>query len=325
MMVSVIIPAYNAAGILGECLESLRQQQVSGINYEILVVDDGSTDQTRDMVLTHSGCRLITQANKGPAAARNLGANLAQGDILLFTDADCQPQPDWLARMIEPFQNPEIIGVKGAYLCRQPQLVARFVQLEYEEKYQRMRRYPFIDFIDTYSAAFRRPQFLAERGFDESFPHASVEDQEFSFRMARAGHKMVFVPEAQVFHRHADTFMKYFRKKWKIGFWKMKILRQLPEKIYHDSHTPQLLKIQIPLLFLGLAALLLTPFSWLPAQLLLGAFSLTTLPLVSRCLAKDPGVALIAVGMICGRALALGGGMLHGFIADWALRPSKKQ
>jgi hypothetical protein len=153
-VVSVIVPAYNAEATLGDCLAALQ---------------------------------LIRQPNAGPAAARNRGVQAARGEILLFTDADCAPTPDWIERLTEPFRAPEVAGAKGVYRTRQRELVARFVQLEYEDKYARMSRQDRIDFVDTYSAAYRRDVFLANGGFDALFPAASVEDQEFSFRLARKG------------------------------------------------------------------------------------------------------------------------------------------
>ena len=90
---SIIIPTFNGASRIGNCLDSLVKQTAGG-NVEILVVDDGSTDNTANVVRGYSSVRLIPQANAGPASARNRGALEAQGKILLFTDDDCVPMPD---------------------------------------------------------------------------------------------------------------------------------------------------------------------------------------------------------------------------------------
>ncbi len=165
--------------------------------------------------------RLINQANGGPAAARNRGALEAQGAIILFTDDDCVPMPDWLDAMLEPFQDPEVIGVKGVYRTRQKSVVARFVQIEYEDRYRLMAGLPCIDFIDTYSAAFRRDRFLEMNGYDTSFPVACAEDIELSYRMSARGWKMKFVPGAIVYHTHPDTLWRYLKKKYKFAFWRV--------------------------------------------------------------------------------------------------------
>ena len=174
-IVSVIIPTFNGASRIGYCLDALVRHTTRR-SVEILIVNDGSSDDTADVVQRYSGVRLVTQANAGPAAARNRGALASCGTILLFTDDDCVPTPAWLDAMLEPFEDPDVVGTKGVYRTRQKSLVARFVQIEYEDKYRLMARLPDIDFIDTYSAAFRRNRFLEMGGYDTSFPLACAED-----------------------------------------------------------------------------------------------------------------------------------------------------
>jgi GT2 family glycosyltransferase len=94
-----------------------------------------------------------------------------------------------------------------------------------------------IDFIDTYSAAYRRDIFIQNGGFNESFPFPSVEDQEFSFRLARKGYLMVFSPNAVVYHHHDRNIYEYLRRKFGIGYWKAIMLHWIPEKTFSDSHT----------------------------------------------------------------------------------------
>ena len=165
--ISVIIPAYNAQETIQACLDAIGHQSVDRSRYEIIVVDDGSTDATWQVVNKCEGVRCITQANQGPAAARNRGAKEAKGEILLFTDADCKPNFYWVEEMIKPFSvNPDTAGVKGVYTTEQKEIVARFVQIEYEDKYDKMKKDDFIDFIDTYSAAFKRTIFIRMGGYD---------------------------------------------------------------------------------------------------------------------------------------------------------------
>jgi glycosyltransferase involved in cell wall biosynthesis len=109
--VSVVIPAYNAAQTLEECLQAVRQSSCE--NYEIIVVDDGSTDSSAAIADRH-GCLVVRlEANEGAAVAKNVGASQASGDILLFTDADVLVQPDTVQRVIEHLQEPGLCAVVG--------------------------------------------------------------------------------------------------------------------------------------------------------------------------------------------------------------------
>jgi len=186
---SVIIPVFNGRRTLPACLAALQNQ--THPPKEIIVVDDGSTDGTAALAAQFN-VTVIRQTNQGPAAARNYGAQNAGGDILLFTDADCTPTPNWVAHMLAPFADPTVAGAKGRYRTHQPELIARFVQQEYQERYDRMAGLSQIDFIDTYSAAYRRQLFIKNGGFD---PHFELnEDQEFSFRLARQGYRLLYLP-----------------------------------------------------------------------------------------------------------------------------------
>ena len=313
-MISVIVPAYNAQRTLGPCLEALRSQTVALDCYEVIVVDDGSTDNTAAIALRYD-VHLIRQLNAGPAAARNRGARAASGEILLFTDADCVPDPAWIEWMTTPFSDPAVAGAKGAYRTRQRSLVARFVQLEYEFKYARMAGLAQIDFVDTYSAAYRRLAFLESGGFDPAFRTASVEDQEFSFRLASQGHRLVFVPQGIVTHRHDATVSEYWRRKFGIGYWKVLLLSRHPGRAVRDSHTPQTLKVQIALMGVLCGFVLLAPWlAWVrwTMLVLLGLFGLSALPLLRHVARQDQAVLPIALCLLAVRSLALGAGLALG-------------
>jgi len=291
MIATVIIPVYNEAQTLGDCLASLVPQAEQHQGIEIIVVDDGSTDNTADLAPNFPEVRWLRQIRQGPAAARNRGAREARGEIILFTDGDCIPLDNWLEEMLAPFQQaPAIIGVKGAYITRQRALVARFVQIEYEDKYDKLAASAYIDFIDTYSAGYRRQMFLNAGGFDQEFPVACAEDVELSYRLANLGYKLVFNPKAKVIHRHPDNLTDYLRKKYKFAYWRMLSLKKHPNKILADSHTPQSMKAQL-LLFPSLVASLVLAFiSPVLARISLTIFLLvflTTIPFIIKAISKD--------------------------------------
>ena len=328
MKFSVIIPAYQAATVLPKCLSALQQQTIDRTQYEIIVVDDGSTDGTaavaEQTLCGFPAAKIIHAEHGGPAHARNLGAWAAEGDLLLFADADCEPISGWIESFAHAFTDPFVSGAKGTYATRQRSLVARFVQQEYQERYDRTSRQEKIDFIDTYSACYRRDVFVQNRGFDAvSFPTMAVEDQELSFRLAERGHRLVFVPEALVYHQHLTSAIRYFRRKYNISHWKMYLLQRYPGKAVRDSHTPQLIKLQIVLLLaalLGTLGIFLPPLGSLIAIGLWSAYGLSMLPLLSKIAQRDPPVLFIAPIMIFIRTLALGLGLLSGALRFYLLR-----
>jgi glycosyltransferase involved in cell wall biosynthesis len=315
-MVSVVVPVYNGQKTIEACLKALLNQTLPLSAYEIIVVNDGSTDGTEQLVKQFP-VRYFSQDNQGPAKARNFGVENASGDIILFTDSDCVPQRDWIELMTRPLRDGQITAVKGAYRTAQRSLVARFAQVEFEERYELLKKRPYIDFVDSYSAAFRKATFLEAGGFDTSFPKANNEDTEFSYKLNAMGCKMVFVPDAIVYHRHPDSAWKYFKLKFGRGYWRMVVYRRYPDKMMKDSYTPQTLKLQILLAFIlccSLAICLIWPGGATPlSAIALGGFLLSCLPFWKPALGRDFAVGLAAPAFLLLRAFALGLGVA------WAL------
>ncbi len=322
-MYTVVIPAYNAEHTITTCVHALQNQTIPSDQVEIIVVDDASTDNTVACAKA-AGARVLTPGKLGKSGVRNAGAQAAHGDIILFTDSDCEPRPDWLEQMTRPFDDdPDVVGVKGAYLSRQKGLVARFTQVEVEERYDRMRRETQINFIDTYAAAYRRHIFLENGGFDLSLPE--VEDQDLSFRLAAKGYKMVFAPEARVYHLHTTSALRYFKRKFAIGKWKAMLMHRHPERLVSDSRTPQLLKVQMGLALL-LPFVLIAPLLWRPLIISTGgwliAFILGCVPFLAKTIQRDATVLLVALPLLFLRAVALAYSYAYGTVA---LRPQARQ
>lgn len=314
LQVSVIVPAYNAATTITDCVHALKTQQVD-FPYEIIVVDDASADDTGALAAAAGADVILHENRRGAAASRNSGIAKAKGRLICFTDADCTPAPDWIQKIIKPFEVEEIVGCKGIYATKQKEVVARFVQIEYEDKYDLLHKQTRIDFIDTYSAGYRRSVLIANDGFDEDFTY--LEDQELSFRLATRGYAMVFQPEALVYHYHSNTLWRYFRKKFTIGYWKAQTLRRFPGRMMQDSHTPQVMKFQIALMaLLGITAVstIISPWGSIPFLITLIAFLATTFPFVRKAWPKDHVVALASPLLLGARALALGLGYGWGVI-----------
>jgi glycosyltransferase involved in cell wall biosynthesis len=321
-LISVIIPAYNASKSLPACLAALHRQSL--LPDEIILVDDGSTDTTSS-VAQENGARVIQQPHQGPAAARNLGVREACGDMVVFTDADCVPSPSWLAEMVRPFSDPRVTGVKGSYSTSQTQVVARLVQCEFEERYDRQKRFPYVDFIDSYSAAFRTSILRDLGGFDPAFPQANNEDVELSYRLHKSGCLLVFNRQAVVSHTHPSTWGAYFRVKLKRGYWRMLVYRLYPGKALRDSYTPQLLKLQVLLaLLVGLFAAcipLIPSLGWASLASLL-ALWFSAVPFFRRAGRKNPALVIPAIAFITLRALAFALGIIGGLASMFFFHPA---
>ena len=315
MKVSVIVPAYNARKTIGQCIEALLSQKYQRENYEVIVIDDGSADGTADAVKAYP-VKYRYQRNQGPATARNAGAGEAQGEIILFTDSDCVPSDNWIAEMIKPFKDKEVVAVKGGYKTRQKSMVARFAQIEFEERFEMLKKAESIDMVDTYSAGYRKEIFLQMGGFDPYFPVANNEDTELSYRMSKLGYKMVFNPDAIVYHlNHPSSIRRYTKLKFWRGYWRTIVYKRFPDKMIKDTYTPQTLKLQILFLLLFIAAI---PFAVVFPKgvylliIMAISFCVISLPFIMLATRKDPIIGVFSPFYLFIRAASLGFGMLWG-------------
>lgn len=320
-LVSVVIPAHNASKGLIACLDALERQTMLRERYEIIVANDGPGDAAVETIADRRGVTFLFQPQRGAAAARNLGAKQAQGEILLFTDADCIPESNWVEAMIAPFADQEVVGVCGVVHTRQTGLIPRFIQLEYDYRYRSIAKHRRIDFVNTGTAGYRKHVFMEGGGFREDL--LGAEDTELSFRLASQGHKMVFAPEAIVYHSHPESIWEYARRKAHYGYWRMIVYQRYPRKAVADSRTPQTQKIQIGGLFLLAVAIIGSIFwrglAWLAGGLAL-LFLLVSLPFCWWVLRKDLKVGLLTPSFLLVATASVGTGVIAGLAHHWVLK-----
>ena len=198
--ISIIVPAYNAAGYLAECIGALRAS--AGPDTDIIVVDDASTDSTA-AVARDAGARVITLAqNSGPGRARNRGAREADGEILFFVDADVIVAPDAFACVAKAFEHdPELGAVFGSYDThpRAPGVVSQYRNLLHHFTHQQGN--PDASTFWAGCGAIRRDTFEAVGGFDaERFPRPSIEDIDLGLRLRQAGFRILLDKHMQGTH-----------------------------------------------------------------------------------------------------------------------------
>jgi GT2 family glycosyltransferase len=195
-MISIVIPVHNAARTFSECLQAIRGSDYAH-QYEVIAVDDASTDSSAQLAARY-GCRVIRLPdNVGAARAKNVGANEAKGDVLLFTDGDILLQPDTLGLIAESLQDPAVAGVVGLLgtKLKYDDFASNFKNLWMHYTYRRIAASQAaergVGLFFTSIAAIRKDVFDQLGGFDTNYEGASVtEDIEFGQRLLSAGCKV---------------------------------------------------------------------------------------------------------------------------------------
>jgi GT2 family glycosyltransferase len=224
MQLSVIIPSYNRRASLLRLLTSLATQSLTPSAFEVLVVDDGSTDGTPTML---AGLRLpyalrtLQQPNSGPGAARNRGVRAASAELIVFLDDDTAPVPGLLERHVQlhsQHKDAVIIGPMVPPADWQRPAWIRWEEDMLEDQYRAMLAGEFEctprQFY-TANVSLHRSRFLEAGGFDSTFKRA--EDVELAYRMRDQGAQFVFDAEAAVYHYAERTFEAWCRTPYQYG------------------------------------------------------------------------------------------------------------
>lgn len=211
------------------CLQALVAQGYPVECFEVIVVDDGS-DADLNQVIQQFGSRpaihLLAQPNKGPAAARNKGAQVAKGHIIAFTDDDCQPDRNWLTTLARAFGSgsPAIVGGKTINIlttnifAATSQLLVDVVYRHYNSNPEQSR------FFASNNFAIPKEIYSRVGGFNPEFRYA--EDRELCDRLLFEGQRLVFEEKAIIYHAHDLSFRKFCRQHFGYGrgaYWFHKI------------------------------------------------------------------------------------------------------
>ncbi len=202
--VTVVVPVLNGERTIGACLEAL-ENQIDAPAREVIVVDNGSTDRTREIVAEYD-VRLLSCETRGAAAARNRGLLFARGAVVAFTDADCRPAPRWLATGVETLEDhPSVAIVAGEITGTEPvNAIQGWMNRRRILDPRPPLRHPFLPFVQTANAFFRRDDLLRVGGFDEAL--RAGEDCDLSWRVQEVtGGAVTFRSEAHVEHDHRTS------------------------------------------------------------------------------------------------------------------------
>jgi mycofactocin glycosyltransferase len=202
---SVVIPAFNAEATIGDTLHAILNQTNAPSNLEVIVVDNESSDATRDVVRHLSAITLLSESTRGPAAARNRGLHCASNDVVVHLDADTLPARTWLRNLLAPFSSPTTMIAAGRTLCFTPTTgVERYIAgAGLYETERAITRLPF-PFAPSLNMAVRRSAALAVGGWTEQL--ATAEDVDFSHRILKQyPGDIAYAREAVLFHRVRST------------------------------------------------------------------------------------------------------------------------
>ena len=209
--VSVIIPTYNEEKDIGNCLSSLKNQSYK--NFEIILVDDGSKDNTLDVAKKFPKVKMIKGEHRGPGFSRNLGAKEAKGNILVFIDADMSFEKDYIKNLIKPIiadKKGEVIGTTHDYE------VAVNIENKWSNLWGKIRVSKEQAKDIKIFRAIRKEKFLGLGGFDPRYGYA--DDQSFWFKYKI---KPIVAKDTTCYHKNPETLRgTYKQARWIGASWK---------------------------------------------------------------------------------------------------------
>jgi glycosyltransferase involved in cell wall biosynthesis len=214
--VSVIVPALNREATIGRCLASVLRASYPEGRREIVVVDNGSTDRTAEVVRGYP-VRLVIEPRKGLSRARNRGIQESQGEILAFTDSDCYVSTSWLADLTRELREDGVAAVTSDVVPYPPSTpVERYSARRKPSTsgWQLSQTAPWFCFMST---AVRREVFDRVGPFDNSFAGVGGEDIDFAWRFFAAGLRLARTPQPLVFHSQRTTVGGLFRQQLRNG------------------------------------------------------------------------------------------------------------
>jgi glycosyltransferase involved in cell wall biosynthesis len=213
MHISVVVPFHNAERYIAECVEGILSQRYPTEHYEIVMVDNNSTDASAEIVKCYSRVRLVSEEKQGAYAARNRGLREAKGEIIAFTDSDCVPSSNWLQEIKAAMSHPDVGIVIGRLRLAQDSFILSMLA-DYENE---KSTYTFNSEIEELYYAHAGNMAVRKRLFDEIglfLERARGSDTIFVRRWVdkHSCKAVCYSPEAQVRHMEIDSISKYFRK-----------------------------------------------------------------------------------------------------------------
>ena len=253
--VSFVMPVYNGRRWLCEALDAIDAQR-DGRPFEVIVVDDGSRDGSRRILeeAVRSGrVTVIDGPGRGIAAAINAGVREARYPIICQVDQDVILAPGWLAHLLEALEDPGVAAAQGHYrTAADARFWARMMGRDLEQRYRRIRG-DEVDHVCTGNTAYRASALHQVGLLDETLGYGS--DNDLSYRLTAAGHRLVFCREALSLHRWREDVAGYVRQQYGVGYGRLDLLVRHPHRVGGDDVSGALMMAHGPLTFVSIAGL----------------------------------------------------------------------
>jgi GT2 family glycosyltransferase len=207
--VSVVVCTYNGGRTLDQCLRSLRQLDYP--DYEVVVVDDGSTDDTAAILARFPEVRAVRQPNLGLSVARNVGLRAATGAVVVYTDSDCFADPHWLTHLVDALLHSGAAAVGGPNLTPEDGWLAACVAAAPGQPTHVLESDQVAEHVPGCNMAFRREALEAIHGFDPQYRKAG-DDVDVCWRLQAAGEWITFAPGAFVWHHRRQGPRAFLRQ-----------------------------------------------------------------------------------------------------------------
>ncbi len=227
MDISIIIPTYNRKIFLANCLKSLFNQTYPKEKYEIIIVDDGSNDGTKEFITglqskyNAYNLNYFYQRNKGWASSRNLGIKKTKGKIIVFIDTDCIANKNWLESILMSFgKAPKRVGgIGGPTVVKfyKQNIIAQIDQAILNHFINKFKKDKEALFLPTCNLSIKKEIFAKIGNFDTDFDKEAGEDSEFCWRIIKNGYKLIYEPRMQVEHLQRDTFSSFLLQNFTYG------------------------------------------------------------------------------------------------------------
>jgi GT2 family glycosyltransferase len=231
--ISVVVCSYNGSATIQHCMEAILKLRYQ--NFEVIVIDDGSTDNTSDIVANYP-VRLFKTTNQGLSAARNLGWQAATGEIVAYIDDDAYPDRDWLTYMASVFETTGFVGVGGPNIHPEGDgLVAECVANSPGGPTHVLLSDREAEHIPGCNMAFRRTALEAVGGFNPIFRVAG-DDVDICWRLQKQGWKLGFAPAAQVWHHSRNSVLRFWKQQKGYGRAEALLEKTWPEKYNIAGH-----------------------------------------------------------------------------------------